>query len=70
MKTPEDYAEELVEKYFELLPVFPFASQTRIYSIACALIDVQNTIDALTPLSVLHVSTEYYQSVKNLLEKR
>jgi len=39
MKTPEEYAEELVEKYWKSAKI------NHELAIECALIDVQNTID-------------------------
>ena len=70
MKTPEEYASDLVEKYADTLPVLAVH-----WAKSCALIDVQNTIDAL-PLTIeptkpslgnLNPKIKYYQEVKTIL---
>ena len=66
MKTEQEYADELVEKY-EKASFWSTTSE----SVQCALIDVQNTIYALEE-QVHYVSPKlaYYQEVKRILENR
>lgn len=73
MKTEIEYADELVEEYIVKSDSGCY-DKDLIISIQCALIDVQNTIDAFKQHKKIYgvgdKSIEYYEEVKQILEKR
>lgn len=73
MKTEKEYANELIERYLRYTPV-EFEHE---YTIKCAIIDVENTIKALTTAVNLEYSStkidigqSYYQTVLQILKER
>ena len=67
MKTPQQYADELIGKYYleDLID-----SNLAVY---CAIIDVQNTIEAINPYPDSNYASEnieYYKQVLQILKDK
>lgn len=73
MKSPEEYADTLVEIHLEQT-TGDLDSANQYSAQASALVTVVNIIDALKDYKIKYgvgnPEIEYYQEVKNLLEKR
>ena len=68
MKTELEYADELIEKYgLNVFNNFDYIIAVN-NSIKCAIIDVENTINALGNLTGIRV--EYYQNVLQILKDK
>lgn len=67
MKTPQQYADELVDKYYKLIG-------SKYYAFKCAIIDVQNSIEALEYQEEAEGTTfgklDYYKQVLQILKDK
>ncbi len=68
MKDEKQYADELIEQYYNIYDFHPK------YAIQCAIIDVTNTIKAMSQMKLIFSDRElvlkYYQTVLQILKER
>jgi hypothetical protein len=73
-KITQQYADELVEKYYFLKDKNDYYTMSKYKAIQCAIIDVENTIIALEYQEAAEGTTfgklEYYQQVLQILKDK
>lgn len=73
-KSPEEYANELIEKYMQLkqIETLGWSGMNAKMAIQCTINDVNNTIEALTELkfNYNYPTITYYTEVLNILKSK